>query len=420
MTNPVPDPNDPAAWAAMMAQMQHVFSGSGEAAPVNWDLARQIATSGAPEGDGNPTEDERANTDEAVHLADLWLNEATSFPSGVKSIEAWSRHQWITSTQDTWQRLCDPVAGRVVDAMSTMLSKQAEHEDEKDTGMPPGAHSGLPPEIFKQLGQLQGMFASIGGMVFGAQVGQALGTLCAEVLGSTDIGIPLGRPGTAALVPANIAEFSTGLELPDNEVRLYVALREVSHHRLYQHVPWLRSHVLDTIEAYARGITVDRAAFEEAIERMQLQVDPDDPESLQIALSDGLFAPATTDEQRSVLKRLETALALVEGWVAQVVDAVAAERLPSAAALSETFRRRRAAGGPAEQTFATLVGLELRPRRLREASALWKVLHDRRGAQARDAIWAHPDLVPTDEDFDDPEGFASREPGEQIPGFDEL
>jgi uncharacterized protein (DUF2342 family) len=76
--------------------------------------------------------------------------------------------------------------------------------------------------------------------------------------------------------------------------------------------------------------------------------------------------------------------------------------------MRETVRRRRAAGGPAEHTFASLVGLELRPRRLREAAALWGALAQARGPEGRDAVWAHPDLLPTSEDLDDPTGFASR------------
>ena len=51
---------------------------------------------------------------------------------------------------------------------------------------------------------------------------------------------------------------------------------------------------------------------------------------------------------------------LIEGWVQTVVTAALGDRIPGAAALAETLRRRRATGGPAEQTFATLVGLELR------------------------------------------------------------
>jgi putative hydrolase len=82
--------------------------------------------------------------------------------------------------------------------------------------------------------------------------------------------------------------------------------------------------------------------------------------------------------------------------------------MPGADALREASRRRRATGGPAEQTFATLVGLELRPRRLREAAALWWSVTEKRGVSGRDAIWSHPDLLPTADDLDDPLGFGDK------------
>jgi hypothetical protein len=92
-----------------------------------------------------------------------------------------------------------------------------------------------------------------------------------------------------------------------------------------------------------------------------------------------------------------------------VVNAAAAPNLPHAAALRETLRRRRASGGPAEQTFSALVGLEMRPRRLRDAARLWASLGDARGIDGRDDLWAHPDLLPTAEDLDDPDGFVHRD-----------
>jgi len=100
-------------------------------------------------------------------------------------------------------------------------------------------------------------------------------------------------------------------------------------------------------------------------------------------------------------------LALIEGWV-DVVTEQATTRLPSSAAIAETVRRRRASGGPAESAFSTLVGLELRPRRLREAATMWKAVSDAVGAEARDALWSHPDLVPTGEDVDDPAALVAR------------
>ena len=176
-------------------------------------------------------------------------------------------------------------------------------------------------------------------------------------------------------MPTNVAEFGKDIGVPADEVRLYLALREAAHQRLFAHVPWLRSHLLSLVDEYARGISVDMSAIESAMS----ELDPTNPEALQSALSGGLFEPQATPAQKASLERLETMLALVEGWVDEVVDAAASAHLPGAAALRETTRRRRAAGGPAEQAFATLVGLELRPRRLREAAALWQMLREARG-----------------------------------------
>ena len=93
------------------------------------------------------------------------------------------------------------------------------------------------------------------------------------------------------------------------------------------------------------------------------------------------------------------------GTIDEVVGQATDGRMPTAGKLQEAVRRRRAAGGPAEQTFATLVGLELRPRRLRDASTLWGSLRTRQGVEARDGVWMHPDLLPTAADLDDPLGF---------------
>jgi putative hydrolase len=104
-----------------------------------------------------------------------------------------------------------------------------------------------------------------------------------------------------------------------------------------------------------------------------------------------------------------------------VVTQATAQRMPSAVALAEAVRRARATGGPAEETFATLVGLELRPRRMRDAANLWAALRDARGVDGRDAVWSHPDLVPTSADLDDPLGFVAGEThseGEQNADFD--
>ncbi|MCW2623069.1 MAG: hydrolase, partial [Frankiales bacterium] len=309
---------------------------------------------------------------------------------------------WLTSTLPSWKRLVDPVAARVVAAMGKALEQGLQGMS--DGGLP----EGLPPEVAGLLGggdlggAMKGVMDQVGGLVFGVQVGQALGALAGEVLGATDVGLPLSEPGRAVLLPSGVAAFGEGLEIPADEVRLYLALRESAHQRLFAHVPWLRSHLYDAVEAYARGIEVDPQAIERAVGSF----DPADPESLQRALGEGVFEIEPTDAQKAALARLETALALVEGWVDAVVDS-AAGQLPHAGQLRETVRRRRATGGPAEETFAALVGLQLRPRRLREAAALWAAVSEARGVEGRDALWEHPDLLPGPDDLDDPAAFVT-------------
>ncbi|HEY0699297.1 MAG TPA: zinc-dependent metalloprotease [Micromonospora sp.] len=375
-----PDPNDPQQMQQLMAQLQQLLAAPGSG-PVNWDLARQVAASQLASGkDPAVHPHERHAVEEALRLADLWLEPVSALPSGIQQSVAWNRNEWIYRTLDVWRKLCDPVAARMVGAMGDLV----------------------PPEARAQLGPMQSMMTTLGGALFGGQLGQALGSLAAEVLSAGDIGLPLGPAGTAALLPANIKAYGDGLELPEDEVRLYVAVREAAHQRLFQHVPWLRGHVLTAVETYASGITVNREAIEEAMGR----IDPTNPESMQAIALEGIFTPEDTPTQKASLARLETALALIEGWVAHVVDNAVGERLPHVVQLGEAFRRRRAAGGPAEQTFAALGGLELRPRRLREAATLWAALTEHRGIAGRDALWGHPDLLPSGDDFADPETFA--------------
>ncbi|MDQ1627209.1 MAG: hypothetical protein QOI54_953 [Actinomycetota bacterium] len=371
---------------------------SWQGGPVNWDLARDVARQAvAAAGDRSVSGAERAEISDAMRLAELWLDAATAFPAGATSPEAWSRAEWVEATLPAWRHLVDPVAAKAVESMGSMLSGEGG----------PMAAMGAAPEQLQRLlgatGPLQQMMRGLGGAMFGSQIGQALGSLATEVVGSTDVGLPLA-PGTkAALLPQNVAAFGQGLGVPADQVRLYLALRESAHHRLFAHVPWLRAHLVEAVSAYAQGISVDTSRLEELVGR----IDPTNPEAIQQALTGGLFEPEDTPQQKAALARLETALALVEGWVDEVVDAAARPHLPAASALRETVRRRRASGGPAEATFSSLVGLQLRPRRLREAAALWGAVLAVRGTEGREAVWGHPDLMPTGEDLDQPDAFAS-------------
>jgi putative hydrolase len=377
-------PLDPNALAQMFQQVQAMMSAPSEG-PVNWKLAHESARKvAASDSDPSVSASQSRAVDEALRLAEMWLDSATTMPGTGLIGRAWSRAEWVEATLPTWKRMTEPVANSIAFALTTALTEQ------------------VPEEMKHMLGGTHSMLQNLGGAMFGMQLGQAVGALAKDVVSSSDIGVPLAE-GKMALLPANVKSFGEGLDVPEQDVQIFLAIREAAHARLFTHVPWLSGYLLGAIESYARGIHIDMGRIEEAAR----DLDPTNPESMQQALSQGVFMPQRTPEQDAALAKLETALALVEGWVDELT-ASAAANLPSAPALRETVRRRRATGGPSEHAFAALVGLELRPRRLRDAAALWAALKEERGIEGRDAVWNHPDLLPTAEDLDDPAGFSAR------------
>jgi putative hydrolase len=410
--------SNPNQFADALRQFADLLSYSG--GPVNWELAKNLARQAvATKGDPSVLSNERATVTDAVRLADLWLDDVTTFPSGIRKIEAWSQSEWLEATFPVWATLCDPIAAKAVDAMGTMM---AFDPSQVDADMPPDMKAML--QGMGGLSALAPMMRQLGGAMLGGQIGTAIGELAGDMSSSTDVGLPLAPEGTAALLPAGVTAFGEGLSVDISEVRLFLALREAAHHRLFGHVPWLRQHLLGAVEAYAAGITVDVNRLRDTLPELDMN-NPE--ESLRAALSgEGLLRPEDSPSQKVALARLETALALVEGWVATVVAAAAESRLVHSAALAEAIRRRRASGGPAERTFATLVGLEMRPRLLREAAALWAGVTQSRGIEGRDALWAHPDLLPTSDDLENPDAFLNNttdldisdleEGGEEQPG----
>lgn len=407
------DKLDPATIGLISSQMKSFF----EAAPtegLNADLAQDVARKTvSAAGDTLVSGPQRRAVADAVGVAALWLDEVTTFAGADAPVRAWSRAEWVAGTMPMWAQLVGPVATGVTHAIAAAMRSQMEGLGE--AGLPEGGVPGLPGmpglppgmDLQAMMSQMEPFVARMSSSMFGAQTGQAVGNLAGEVLTGTEVGLPLLADHSVVLLPANIEAFAAGLDLEEAQVRLYLAVRENARVRLFRDVPWLASQLVDAVQSYARDISIDTDEIESRLSGL----DPSDPEAMQEALSDALFSPTPSDAQKAALARLETWLALVEGWVDVVTDRATTNRLPGAAALGEAVRRRRASGGPAEHTFATLVGLELRPRRLRDAANLFAALENAGGASLRDGAWAHPDVAPTAMDLDDPLAYVERMSG---------
>jgi putative hydrolase len=395
---------DPAMVEMVAGQMQAMFSGPDEG-PVNLTLATDTARKTvAQAGDSVVSEAARRQVAEAAQVAGLWLDEVTTFVAAGTTTHAWSRAEWVEGTMPAWRTLVEPVAQGVGAAIGAAMHAQIQQlgEGALPEGMLP---AGADPAAL--LGQIEPMLERMSGSMFGLQVGQAVGALAAEIVSGTEVGLPLVADRSVALLPANVEAFADGLGIDLDQVRLYLAVREAARVRLFAEVPWIGPQLLAAVRDYAGAITIDTDRIETALQ----SVDPTDAEALQSALQGQLFRPEPSPDQRAALTRLETYLALVEGWVDVVADRATRGHLPQSDALGEAVRRRRATGGPAEKTFAGLVGLELRPRRLRDAANLWAALESAHGQEGRDRAWGHPDVAPTAADLDDPLGYVERAGG---------
>ncbi len=352
-------------------------------------------------------------TQEAMNIADLWLNEATVFPPlPMGDNSALSRRDWIDSTLNGWEDIARPLVEGMSDAMAGMLKDNLGENgismDQLGVNLSGMNLSGMnlsgaqiPQSL---LATIMGTFMS---SLISTQLGQTIGNLSTTVTGANDVALPLTKEIRPALIPQNAANWGSGLGIDEGEVRIYLALRELAAARLFTSAPWLREYIKNAIASYGKGIRVDITAItEQAQEAMSSgELDPANPESLTLALSGGMFTPEETPTQKAALENLETVLALIDGWIDSVVTLAAKNRLPSLIQLRETQQRRRATKSPTQELFATLVGLEVSPRRTREAIAFWEKIVELKDVKSRDEIWDESFLLPRADQLGNAEGF---------------
>jgi putative hydrolase len=334
----------------------------------------------------------------AYEISEIWLNEATSFPSVLSptSVSVVNRADWIDLTISGWHRDIAPLAQGLLEAMADLLAQASQAQEQEVGGETP-----IPLEAIG--GLLRGFIAAM----VATQLGQSIGTLASTLTGAHDAALPILDPPRPVLIPENVAAWSVDLEIPQSEIYLFHALRESAVARLFAHNPWLVSYIQSTITEYGRGIRIDLDAIQRQAEEAMGGFDPSQPiegqVNLSIELNNGIFSPEESPQQKAALEKLETVLALIDGWTDDVVTTAAGDRMPNIEALRETQRRRRAASTPAQQLFATLLGLEVSPRLTREASAFWRTIREESQIESRDALWAG--ILPSADDLKDPKAF---------------
>lgn len=370
---------NPAAMNQMFSQMKNMFSTSDE--PVNWKLASDQATELAKK-DQLQSSAVANELQGAFDMAALWLNEVTEF-SNSQPLKVLSRTTWVQDAMQLYKQLSEPVALSMSKALTENLDKL------------------MPEELSQMMGPAKSFISNAGASIFAMQLGQAVGKLSNQTLMGSEIGIPISpRP---SMVSQNISNLITDIATPRSEVMIFLASRELAISSLYSSNKWLSDHIITQVREFAAGLKVDV----EQIQSLAEGIDPTDQDALNQLMQAGALISQRTPEQEVALARIELTLALIEGWADFAAES-ACKRLPTIASITELFNRHRASSGALEKTFQTLLGLELQPKFRREARQMWQLVHDRLGSSKTDAIWSHPDLLPTEQEIQNPELLIAR------------
>ena len=366
----------------MLSRLGRAFSSGGDGSSLSPETVRELA---AVRNDAAVPQELLSQCIDALRVADLWLDQHLSFTSTQLPGQTWNRAQWVNGSVATWCAVVEPLSNSLGSAVGSALSAEAEPEMAGMAG------------IFAQMNE---MMKKIGSVMFATQLAEALKTAAETVTGAGDVGIPLIEPVRAILIPENVLKYADGLNIPFGEVLHYLALREQASARLFTHAPWLRDAITDSVKAYSAGIHVNIEKVQGDFEQLS-----GNPEAINEAIQNGLFAPEESEAQRLALKRLELLIALVEGWIDEVSAQAADAQLPHSQALREMSRRRRATEGPLQRIFAALLGLEVSPRMARDAAHFFKVQGEIHGNEYRDGLWESIGSLPLAEELSSPEVF---------------
>lgn len=389
---PFGEGDDPFKGVPFLGDIARLIQNQG---PVSWDAARQlaytIATGGQPEANVDPLE--RIKLEQLGRVADLHVANTTGLSTSLTdrgvTITPVTRSGWVQRSVDAYRARFEQLAG-AIGGGGLGPDDPAEPADPADVaGDPMGAWLG-------------GLMQMLGPMMLGMTAGSMLGHLARRSFGQYDLPLPRPPDDELLVVVANIDEFGAEWSLPSDDLRLWVCLHEVAHHAVLG-VPHLRARLDDLLTQYLGGFETDPAAFEHRLG----EIDPTDPAALQgfqelMGDPQVLLGAVQSPAQRALLPRLEALVAVVTGYVDNVMDTVGEGLIGSYGMVTEAMRRRRVTADQSHRFVERLFGLELTQGQYDRGSAFVDGVVERAGREGLARLWVSERELPTPAEVDAP------------------
>ena len=361
------------------SQLMRMLQSQG---PVNFDVARQvagvIATSDPETGQpgAEPAIDGGASIafEQLVRAAQTAVADTTGIaavlavPSRVVDRQGWS--------QATIEGLAP-----VLEALAAALGSAPP----PDTENPGDAGE---EAIFGFLMQ------SLIPVLLGVWTGWMIGQLSHKALGQYDLPLPLPAPPTLLFVSRNVDEFASGWELPTDELRYALVVREAVH-GAQRSIPWVREHLAQLARDYVGAYEMNPDALESQLG----ELDFSNPEAMQslggFADAGALLGAMQSERQQPILAELQRFVSVLEGYADVVVEKIGERMVSTHGRIDEALRRHRLERGDAASFVDRLLGLELDRKHYDDGAAFCRGVIERAGLDGLNRLWAAAQMVPT-------------------------
>lgn len=365
----------------LMRDLARLFTSQG---PINWEIARQMATwaatGGKPQDNVDPVA--RVRLEELIRVAELHVAEATGLAvssSGVLRVRAVAAPEWALRTLEAWKPRLEALAGRMNSAIASDAAQPSPEQQDLAGGDPMA-------QLFSNLPQVLGPF------LFGLQAGSMVGQLASRAMGQYDLPIPRPQSDELLMVPTAIDSFASDWSLDPDDVRLWVCLRETVNHAVLGR-PHVRARLDDLIDQYVAAFDPNPSMLEEKLGG----IDPSDLTSMQEMLGDPetLLGEMENDEQRRVKAQLRSLLSAVTGYVDHIMDSVGRRLIGSYGPLTEALRRRRLEETAGTRILAKLLGVSLDEAAYEQGKDFVRGVVERAGDDGLARLWASAKELPT-------------------------
>ncbi|HET9728737.1 MAG TPA: zinc-dependent metalloprotease [Acidimicrobiia bacterium] len=361
--------------------------------PVNMEVARQTAEAmagldldtGTAKPEPSIADTDRAAIADVVRAAQLAVADATGISEVLSvSTRCVTRAEWAKTTLDG--------LARVLDALGTALGRRVDGEAlEQDAGADPMMNAAMLNMIMETLVPL----------LLGGWAGSMIGLLAHRALGQYDLPLPLDVAPEELFVVHNVDDFAREWELPTDELRYALALRE-SVHTAQRAVPWVRTRVVELAAEYVGAYEVQPDMLRDELGNIDLS----DPSSMQGL--EGLADPATllgamqSERQAPMLEELQRFLSVLEGYTDIVVASVGARMVGAHGRVDEALRRHRLERGDATGFLDRLLGLQLERAHYEIGASFCRGVLERADLEQLNRLWTNAEMFPTRAELEAP------------------